>query len=295
MPVPALPFELTDQIIDALDGDIPSLKSCALTCRSWTPRCNAWLHNDIRLHLNEEDTLQPLMQRYESLPLRNYVRRLTIYVTMSTGNAIPLEKLSDILHRACEHFSNVADITILALSEGISIHQLVRSVPRATIDVPYPQDINLTVRTLHPTINFDSPVPFYHLLQAHAKLSRLAICGRTRFSDEHNWFSELDFSSRDVLPSLRTAVLTRFATPEDRDIFLLWLFQGREGSSLSSVSLSGTCTAGMNQALAYLGRSLEYFKFDDRMELERASSLSLSCVFVQMNSHYVSFADSAPA
>ncbi|EKM53886.1 uncharacterized protein PHACADRAFT_98186, partial [Phanerochaete carnosa HHB-10118-sp] len=42
-PFQQLPQELIDQIIDKLCKNIPTLKSCSLTCRRWLPRSSAHL------------------------------------------------------------------------------------------------------------------------------------------------------------------------------------------------------------------------------------------------------------
>ena len=209
--------------------------------------------------------------------LRHHVRQLRVwvYLTGVARNASPFQELNDALYRIFEHFPNIRNIQVVVITKRSISHPTLRMcMKKATIDVPYPQDITLHLKAWTAPVKFESPEHFYRLLQVHPKLSRITIWNEVQFtdSDEHNWFSDHAPSRRTLAPALRTVNLFS-GQIRDRDRFLLWLCRNGEYSSLSKLDLLGKCTAGMNQALADLGSSLESLTLRGLMNFECAWSL----------------------
>ncbi|CAL1695518.1 unnamed protein product [Somion occarium] len=84
-----MPPELCDYTIDFLHDDMPSLKSCSLTCRSWTPATRFHLFRSVDIHSQHAcDGLYRLLRH--SPYLGEMVRRLNI--SSLTVDAVKADK-----------------------------------------------------------------------------------------------------------------------------------------------------------------------------------------------------------
>ncbi|KAF8478790.1 hypothetical protein JB92DRAFT_3149561 [Gautieria morchelliformis] len=69
--------ELIDIVIDHFHDDLPSLRACCLTCRSWVPRARFHIFRNIVLSAKHADALAMILKK--SPHILSLVRSLTIY------------------------------------------------------------------------------------------------------------------------------------------------------------------------------------------------------------------------
>lgn len=279
MSINDLPRELTDRIVDLLDGDIFTLRSCALTCRSWLPRSQEWLHSHLRLPSESSDILEETLAQYATSPLlRKFVNRVTINVDSSEDPdwRLPLDNLASLISILFQHFPNIQDVTLSTFSVNLSAFR--RKTRRIGLRVPYRSHINLKLWciSLSPTI-ISSPTEITCLLQSVPGLTRLQIVGEIGYADDDrplvapDPYAESGEANNAVAPTLRRLVLPKFRTTRDRDRFLLFLCRGRNGSASPQFALAvqGCCTSGLNLALALLGGSLDELIYNDSVDHDR--------------------------
>ncbi len=74
------PLELTDRIVDFLHDDVPSLRNCSITCRSFLPRCRFLRFRFISLHWKSYENFELILER--SPKIGPCVRELHVSVSM---------------------------------------------------------------------------------------------------------------------------------------------------------------------------------------------------------------------
>lgn len=57
-----LPIEITEYIIDLLQGDLSAIKSCSLTCHSWLKRARYWMFDVVSVNIQAKDQFVDLQQ-----------------------------------------------------------------------------------------------------------------------------------------------------------------------------------------------------------------------------------------
>ncbi|KAI0747257.1 hypothetical protein C8Q80DRAFT_1072062, partial [Daedaleopsis nitida] len=66
---PCVPVEVAEGVIDGLQDDHPSLRSCALTCQAWLPRSRAHLFRTVHiLDLAQSTSLRDILTSSSTLP-----------------------------------------------------------------------------------------------------------------------------------------------------------------------------------------------------------------------------------
>ena len=288
MSITDLPLELTNKVIDSLDGHVPSLTNCALTCRAWTPRCNAWLHNRVALPVDEPDTMDFILEYYRTSPNRECVHRALIRMAKTVQNGLHVERLIPIIRQIFELFPNLRDIALFLPPEELrSMLPILNSIKVKTASIGSrcepPYAILEVVVPMSP-LKFDSSPLFFSLLQSIPRLSHIVIAGQIQFSPEFDWFSRKTPSSMAVLPMLREFQLHTLGNTSSRDQLLLWLCSDRDGTTLTNFGFSGKCTTAVNEALATLGGSLEQFSYDEYPKGERACVVDIFLCLVDVDS-----------
>ena len=70
--------EITDVIIDHLHDDIPTLATCGLTCRDWLRSSRYHMFADLKLHLDDAQSLVDIFQQPAGNNIRAVVQRLVL-------------------------------------------------------------------------------------------------------------------------------------------------------------------------------------------------------------------------
>lgn len=113
-PLPELPQELTDLIIDNLHSDLIALRACTLTCHSWLHRSRRHLHSRVRIGEYFVD-----LSRYSAPHIAQYVRELELYMVISghTCQRVTTEPLWQMISRfPCVNTLTIRDLELPRLS-----------------------------------------------------------------------------------------------------------------------------------------------------------------------------------
>ena len=260
MGIDQLPAELLDRVVDSLEGDLPSLRSCALVRRSWLPRCRAYIHSSVQVQINEDaNQMDQTLCRYSSPALRNLVQMVQIDM-----NIRPLRTLKAIVATLVQHFAHLREINVHLLFPGMRI-RLAPGRPAYLAIQEHPRDVSLTLAAVMADLPVRARDDLFELLRAVPRLSRLTFTGQFAFSWEgcdSDWHTGPGTSSAEVVPALHHVHLGKCVTVEDRDRLLQWLTAGRVQCPLDSLALDGSCTAEMNAALATVGDALRDLRLD---------------------------------
>ena len=247
MTIDDLPLELSDRIIDQLDGHIASLKSCALTRRAWLPRCRVYLHHTIRMTLKQGHPFTGHSERYCSRVLSDLVKAVDLTVMTSMLQA----DCNASYTRLFQHFPSLREISVHIMPFAVPAQLLSLQSPQYTSrTLPYPNDVSLTY--INPYSVPDTR-QLIEMLHAVPGLSRVTL--KTDFSfqgGQHN------LSLVDAAPRLRHVHLYPCAREDNRDAFLraLVLPDGGNGAAVESLYTGSRCTATMNAICTALGASL---------------------------------------
>ena len=109
---PPLPAELTDYILDCLEGDRRALFSCALVCRAWLPRARHHAFRTLHLTPDNVDGFLALLAAPSGTLNRGRTRALHVRQNQTHGREPLLDKLlaSPLIPDALAH---VEQLTVL--------------------------------------------------------------------------------------------------------------------------------------------------------------------------------------
>ena len=201
LPPHELPGEVIDKILDHLHGDVATLKTCTLVCRSWIPTCRYHLFAAITCHpavpgKGIAELLQWILVSPDVVP---YVRWLYIAADLPplTGEVqrptlnVAVEDLAPIF----TSFPNIRSIVLI----GICISSVTPvAEPYAPQNIVPPLDILFIISCSTASRTF---YPMYRLLSLFSEIENLNI------NDSLNWMGSWDPSM--ALPHLISPLQSR--------------------------------------------------------------------------------------
>lgn len=240
-----LPIEITDQIVDSLEGDPDALKTFTLVSRSGLPRCREYIHHDVYIRAGDATAVQRQLQRYSLPHLRNLVRQLRV-----DGSQCSDVDLCDCISTLLSQLSSVRLIVVHEdLPHPVTVERLIRATP-------YPEHVSLHIG---PRV-FTSQ-NFYRLLKSLPTISRLVLNTVHWNWPDENWHPEPELASGAVLPNLRFVEMS-YCMQQDQ--FLRWLCI--DNSELETVFLSimeGGFPACLNSTLHAMRNSLTHLELHE--------------------------------